>query len=138
MNSGDDLIRCDVCKKNVHYTKMQKSVCMSCHSPAKIKFTNEDIAKALGYETITGYSVTQQLYGCLMWRPIERGNDDEWYDCPDFQNDLNAACKYVWPELRASITTGVTDICYASFGVLQSKNPALYLCEQFMNLKEAA
>jgi hypothetical protein len=60
-----------------------------------MELTSEMIAEALGYETIVGYSITKQSHGCLMWRCIERGNDDEWYDCPDFLHDNNASWKYL-------------------------------------------
>lgn len=54
------------------------------------QYTNEDVARELGWTQHDSYFDTWQ-YGPTI--------DDIIGGTPDFQNDLNAAWKYVWPEL---------------------------------------
>ena len=97
----------------------------------KDEFSNEDIARALGWVDI-------QWDGWVTDSRYQKGHHIG--HLPDFKNDMNAATKYVWPALMEFYHNTLAGwSCNGpgakiAFEALQSPNPSLVLCEAFMKL----
>ena len=64
------------------------------------ELTNEDVARALGWEyNPDGWPVQGRTDGLLRWRSPD-GKRYYGPNPPDFLHDMNAAVQHVWPALR--------------------------------------
>lgn len=88
----------------------------------------------------------------MEWRELAFPKGNNW-EAPDgrlislkkndFLNDLNAAWEYVWPELmkiankkyKNNHSWRIDFLKELLLRAYESENPALYLCERFMELK---
>lgn len=95
----------------------------------KPELSNEIIAEALGFKK-KPYS-----YNCW-YLP----NGDSIHFTPDFLNDDNAANKHVWSEIESWHKNNriywADNLQEIALKALQSPNPARYICEKFIELKE--
>lgn len=113
----------------------------------KTELSNLMIAEALGWLKMPDGELYCWVYPDSDNEPVFRSPGS----LPDFLNDLNAVFKYVWPEIMRLIWE--KDKTYALnyrvpehnsamqsrilFDAYGSSNPALHICERFMELKNA-
>jgi hypothetical protein len=98
----------------------------------KTKYTKEDIAKALKWKQRDGY-----WFEPFASRPTK--------ELPDFQNDLNACFKYVWPEYlklcikicerKGRMKDFQSSLAFRLLEFYISGNPASAMCQDFMEMK---
>lgn len=102
----------------------------------KTEITDEQVALALGWKFDASPG---QFPG---WFNADPEDFSQYAHVPDFTNDLNAAWKYVWPELILGIDNKamfparkMEELRHILFQAFMKPNPALYLCEAFLKLK---